>query len=157
MINAGTYKAHATKAELGETKAGAPQIAVTFRIIDDDQPEAVGAELVWYGYFTEKAKARTLESLVHAGWDGDDIEELAGLGTTEVNIVVELDTYNGRTRPKVQWVNAIGGSALQKTMDESSKKTFAKSLKADLADLRKRMKLDAPAPRAPGRRATPFD
>lgn len=155
MINAGTYRAHATRAELGETKKGDPQVAVTFRIIDDG--EAAGQELTWYGYFTEKTKARTLESLVHAGWDGDDIDTLDGLGTTEVSIVVAHEEYNGRTSARIQWVNAIGGSVLQKPMDSDAKKQFAKSLKADLADLRKRMKLDAGRPAAPKSRATPFD
>ena len=154
MINAGTYRAHATKAELGFTKKGDPQVAVTFRLLDD---EVADQELTWYGYFTEKTKTRTLESLVHAGWDGEDPDELAGLGTTEVSLVVAHEEYNGRVSARIQWVNAIGGAVLQKPMAESDKKAFAKSLKGDLADLRKRMKLDAPKPASPRTRSTPFD
>ena len=156
MIQPGTYRAHATKAEFGETKKGDPQVAVSFRIIEEEC-EASGAEITWYGYFSEKTKQRTLESLVHAGWDGDDIDELAGLGTTEVSLVITHDEWNGKVSAKVNWVNAIGGSTLQRPMDESAKKTFAKSLKGDLADLRKRMNLGAARPAAKGARTTPFD
>ena len=49
-IAQGFYTAVAKAAELGWTKGAREQIAVLFELLDGD---CAGAEITWYGYFTE--------------------------------------------------------------------------------------------------------
>lgn len=116
-------KARATGATLAKTKNGDPQIAVAFELDD-------GRNMTWFGYFTEKTKERTVKSLRYCGWTCDDIDVLTGLGSEEVELVVEAEEYGGVTRDKIQWVNRIGGGLeVQNPMADGEASAFAKSLK----------------------------
>ncbi|HEX4462931.1 MAG TPA: hypothetical protein VIA18_33385 [Polyangia bacterium] len=108
-----------------------------------------GASLPWYGYFTDKTKKRTLESLRLAGWSNDDIGEIEGFGDTEVDIVVGHNTWEGKTSARVDWVNRAGsgGIALKSPMNDAERKAFAAKLKGDVVQSRKSI--------APANKATP--
>src|ERR1700729_4246097 len=109
------YNAKAIAFGLGETNDGKPQIGVMFEIVD--HPDFPGEQITWFGYFTEKTEDRTIESLQHMGWQGDDLTELAELAgddatrvlPTPVSIVCEPDTYDAKTKLKAQGVNQLGG------------------------------------------------
>jgi hypothetical protein len=70
-----------------------------------------GETIVWYGHITEKAKARTAEALTWAGFTGVDWNDLSkGMSAfqpNEVMITVAEETYKGKTRTKVNWVNGL--------------------------------------------------
>ncbi len=68
MLNPGKYRARPIAAALGLTSKGTDQIAVTFELLDP-----AGERITWYGFFTEKTTDRTLESLRHCGWKGNDL------------------------------------------------------------------------------------
>lgn len=128
MIETGTWRAKAVGAELGYTSKGHEQVAVAVEFLDG--PNA-GKSMTWYGYFTERTADRSLESLMIAGWDGEDLSALTGVGTTEFEVVVELDTYEGKTKPRIQWINRLFGTgpALKNKMDAGARSSFAERMK----------------------------
>lgn len=131
MIAAGTYRAFAKAAELGFTSKGNPQIAVSLALINNED-EPTGETITWFGFFTDATKERTIESLRYCGWIGNDLSDLKGIGTLPVDVVIEHDTYEGKTRAKAQWINRPGGGVfkMEKPMDEAQKRKFAASMKA---------------------------
>lgn len=136
-VSKGTYPAVARKWDLGTTKSQREDnqvVAVQFEIMEG---EFAGSFLTWRGYFTEKAEKRTLESLRHCGWTCNDLSVLTGMGSTQVEIVVDDEQgQDGKTYTKVQWVNRAGGAAgikLNAPMDERQKKAFAARMKGAAA------------------------
>jgi hypothetical protein len=130
MIKEGTHTARGLEAKLGFTQKGGEQVAVRLKI-------ASGEEVTWYGYFTEKTQERTLESLRHLGWPGEDLFDLSGVTANEVEIVVEHEEYETpqgemKTRARVRWINAIGGGGIvmKETMDVAQAKAFAQRMRA---------------------------
>ncbi len=129
----GTYKAKAVDWALGETKAGKPQIAVTFQLTGEGAPR-----ITYYGSFSDAAYEYTVQRLRVCGWTGDDLTQLDSIGTHEVELVIKADTYEGKTRAKVQFINRPGeGGGLKSKMTEASAREFAAVMKAKIAALGK--------------------
>lgn len=113
----GTFRARATSYAFGTSaKKETPQCAVMFEITDG--PHA-GKRVSWYGYFTEKTAERTVESLQHCGWQGDDVTavDLKDLAN-EVEIVVEAEPWESDSgasgvTSRVRWVNSPGRVAIK--------------------------------------------
>lgn len=126
----GKFAAVARGAVLSESsKSKTPQVVVTFEITT---AEYAGTTIDWFGFLTDKTTERTIESLRYAGWKGSDLADLSDLGKTDtpvVEIVIEHEEYEGKSRPKVQWVNRVGrgGKALPAA---DAKKLAAKMRKA---------------------------
>lgn len=120
------YRARATLWDLGETSTGKEQVAVEFVILTEG---ADVERITWFGYFTEDTVDRTIESLRICGWTGTDLAELQGLEANEVELVIEDDTYEGKTRAKVRWVNKPGGLALKAPLSGERKKAFAATMR----------------------------
>jgi hypothetical protein len=137
MLDAGTYRARAIEAALGETETGKEQIAVQFQLLDLE-----AQQITWYGYFTEKTLETTFKALRTAGWKGQDLTDLSDLcapvETPEVHLVVEHETYENpqtgetKTRARVRWVNGTGGLALKKALDPNKAKIFAARMKGQI-------------------------
>lgn len=131
MLDAGTYRARAVQAALGEAGTGTEQVAVLFELLD-----VPGKQLTWYGYWTEATWERTVDSLRIAGWTGSDISDLSELSSPaapEVFIVVTHDPdQNGVMRERVRWVNRTNGLQLKKTMDPGKAKAFATRVRAQI-------------------------
>lgn len=125
----GTYRARATSWVLGETSTGKEQVAVEFSLTD---PELQGERIAWYGFFTEKTFERTIESLRACGWTGDNLEDLSGLDANEVDLVIEQETYEGKTTPRVRWVNRPGAIGVKTALAPEKAKTFAAKMKAQI-------------------------
>jgi len=140
LIEPGYYRAVATPISVeggGETyvqfgessKSATPQVVVNFEILEG--PET-GRRIAWFGYFTEKTVARTVESLRFCGFKGDD---LAGAVTQkldqEVQIVVAHEDYEGKAQAKVRWVNRSGGDGfrMDKPMVGSALTKFAAQMR----------------------------
>ena len=126
MIQAGKYKARGVAGQLAVAKTGTEMVQVIVRI---SEGEYVGEELRWDGFLTEKTDQRTLESLRHLGWKGDMLNELDGITENEVQIVVEheVNEETGKSYPRVQWINKLGGARLKEEskMSESAAKALA--------------------------------
>lgn len=133
---AGTNKrylrAKALEWALGETDNGKEYIGVSFKVKDTDGEEKfVG----WKGFFTEATTDRTIESLRHLGFEGDDVSNLVGLDKNEVELVVEDEEYTNpetgetKTTARVQWVNKPRGPMVKTKLEGDKAKSFAASLK----------------------------
>lgn len=125
MLEAGTYVAKVTgECVLGESKTkGTPFLEFYLTVKEGDSK---GQRARWTGYFTENTNERSIQSLQHCGWAGDDLSEFAdgelhGLDTNDVEIVVEHEEYEvvdketgqktGEVKkmPRVAWINKAGG------------------------------------------------
>ncbi len=146
MISVGKFKARATgNVVLGESaKKGTPFIELYFRVVDGD---AAGEEVRWTGYFSDKTKERTIESLQFCGWAGDDLSEFAdgelhGLDASDVQITIEHEEYTTdsgeqRRSPRVAWVNKLGGYLnVQSAMKKDAAAAFAERMRGIVLKMR---------------------
>lgn len=132
MLENGKYRGRATNWALGTTSTGKEQVAVAFSLLDD---HVTGQSITWYGYFTDGTFDRTIGSLRHCGWEGDDLTDLQGLDANEVELVVEQEEYNGQWAAKVKWVNRFG-AAVKSQMAPDTAKAFASRMKGRIVALR---------------------
>lgn len=130
MIPAGNYRAQALDGHLGYTLKGNEQIVIRFEIVEGPQKDQ---SIVWYGFFSDACFNRTIQSLRHCGWKGDDVSDLTGIDTREVDIVVEHSEYKGKVTPTVRWVNQAGGGA---GMSPTQASDFAESIKSRIAGMK---------------------
>jgi hypothetical protein len=136
VIPAGKYIGTPVSAALGTTSSGKEQIAVQFEFLDP-----AGERLTWYGFFTDAAFERTIESLRAMGWTGSSLDEFAGeklpAGVDrQVELVVQHEEYQGKTQARLSFVNSIGaGLALKSAMDANQARAFAAKMKGRIAAL----------------------
>lgn len=144
LIPKGTYEATAyivdteefgqTYVQFGESKnKGTPQVVVNFELVGES--EHAGRRIAWIGYFppdNQDVSRRTVESLRYCGFFGVDL----ALAVTQkldqkVQIVIDHEQYDGKTRAKVQWVNRAGGGAYRLTdgMSKGALTRFAAQMK----------------------------
>lgn len=107
-IKAGKYMAKPIAGAFGRSKTKqTPQVGVEFQF---QTPEGTTETMWWVGFLTPDAKERALEVLHLIGFNGDESFAKGSFNeTAEVEIVVEIETYEGKNRPKIAWVNAPGG------------------------------------------------
>ncbi len=120
--------------EFAESKTKhTPYVEVIFEVIDGEHK---GKRFPWQGYLTEKTTERTLQALKHAGctFPGDDITNLTGLGSKDVEIQVEMTDFG----PRVAWVNEprVGSVTDETRLDKNSKAALAARLKGTLLALK---------------------
>ena len=141
-IQAGRHLAHPQTWGVRETAKGDPQIYVQFDL-----------GLTWYGSLKEgRAREITLESLVTCGFMGDDLSELVSNENAlnkkkDVSLVVEYEAdQNGEPKPRIKWVNEVGGGMKGK-MDatDAIKALKMMKVKGDLAHIRKEKGVSAEA------------
>lgn len=136
------YTAQAFAVSFGLSSNGNTQIGVSF---DIETPFA-GETIAWIGHFTDKTAERTIESLQHAGWKGDDLSELDGLDEAgvrtvlpnAVELVCDVERYEGEDRLRVQWVNRLGGGrfAFKEQIEGAALKSFAAQMRATVRGVR---------------------
>jgi hypothetical protein len=134
MISKGKYQAHAIQVALGFTEKMSEQIGVLFELMECEE---AGETITWYGYFSEKTADRTIESLRHCGWAGDDLSKLTAADLPDpVTLVVdeEMD-QEGKLRAKVRWVNKLGAGtvAIKNVMDADAARAFGARFRAQCA------------------------
>ena len=112
--------------------------AVNFEIINGPFS---GQKITAFLYFSDTAgksgkttAERSIESLRACGFTGDDIDKFADQSPDiEVQIVVEHETYQGKVRAKVAWINAASrGFTFEKPLETSSLRKFSAQLKSTL-------------------------
>lgn len=122
----GAFKAYAKEWQLGVSESGKEFVAVLFEVSDG---EHAGKRFSWRGFFTEKTTDRTLDSLRYCGWSCDNIAALTGMGSAEVDIVVEPEVYEGKTYSRVKWVNKPSSLSLKGAMNEGQAAAFAAKMR----------------------------
>lgn len=116
--------------EWGVADTGTEQVGVLVQILEGELQDQ---QLTWYGYFTDATEDRTLESLRTAGWDGSDILNLPGLGSTEFQLTLE-EEHNEQYQTsywKPAFINRIG-VAMKNVMGPQEKAAFAARMRAKL-------------------------
>lgn len=124
----GKYKARATNWELGKTKKGAEQIAITFTLTD-------GRAITYYGYFSDAAYEYTVKNLRACGWRGSDLSALDTLSQNEVELVCRAEEYDGKTRQRVQFINGPDGMGLKEKLSDAETRSFAARMKSKIESL----------------------
>lgn len=142
MTMQGTHRARAREWALGHSSNGNEQVAVLFEIT---QGEHQGRTITWFGFFTDKTAERTLDSLRHCGWDGDDFVNLTGLDANEVELVIAEEEYQGKFHDRVQWVNRPASLSLKAQMNSAQMAEFAQRMRGFA--VQHRQKYGAGAPR----------
>jgi hypothetical protein len=135
--------------EFGVSSNNNEQVGLRVEVIGG---EFDGQSFVWFGTFSQAAEERTIEQLQIAGWTGEDIINLPGVGTTEFEVQLEeYEDYNEQNAPytyvKAKWLNRIS-VGMKNAMDASQKADFAR---------RMAMRMGKPAPqqtRSNGQRST---
>jgi len=121
-LKSGTFEAKVKDYGVTKTRKGDPMAMVRFEIVDADGD---GHNITWYGTFSsEKAAEITCEALAVCGWTTKNPADLAkgsGSGVLDEDKIISLtiasDTYEGKTRMKVKYVNPPGGGSFRNQMD----------------------------------------
>lgn len=134
-----TYLAHAASCFFGRASTDTIQIGAHMTI---DDGEFAGGGIAWIGFFTDATSDRTIESLRHMGWVGDDLSELDNLDADgcsrllpkQVELVCEPELYDGTTRLKVRWVNAASAGRLtfKSQLSAGDLKAFAAQMRGQI-------------------------
>ena len=129
----GKHPARAVSAVLGIANTGTEQVAIEYEFTDGPNK---GRRISHYAYFTDKAMERSVETLRISGFRGNeltDLSSLSGPDTPVVQLVIEMEDYQGELQPRVKWVNRLGGPAVKQVMDENQARDFANRMRGHLA------------------------
>lgn len=114
---------------LSVAKTGTQQLEVGFTTDDPNTP-SISAFL----YLTDKALPQTIDALTALGWRPEDhdfnIAELNGTATLvgkQASLVLEKETYEGKTHSKVRFINRLGG--VREAMAPEAAGQFATTLR----------------------------
>jgi hypothetical protein len=122
----GTFECVVSKPESGwfgeSGQKKTPYVRLDLTVEND--PEESGKIAQWYGYLSDKAIDGTITRLTEAfGFDGDLNALNSGASTFDgmkCQITTELESYEGKDRLKVKWLNPFGYSKTSEPMDKSS-------------------------------------
>lgn len=142
-IKAGKYLAKAVQGAFGKSKnKGTPQVGIEFTF---KTPEGTQETLWWIGFLTEKARERAFDTLSLIKFNGDpDFGPGSFDPEAEVELVIEMEEHEGKSRPKIQWVNEPGGSKFS-DLPVTEVKTMITSLGVDLKQEMKARAMAKPA------------
>ena len=157
----GRFHAYPAAIGLGESSSGLAQVVIDYAIVEEivngenHDVSAEGLRLTGY-HFLEKSdgtlNTRTINALKEAlGWDGVNPLWLqdTDLSDHPVQIVCEFETYEGKQRIRVQWLNpygsAGGGGGVTKA-DDATARSIMNRLGAKLRASAGGAGVKAPAP-----------
>lgn len=137
MIEAnGKYLAKAASGVLEAAPNGTPRAAVLYDLLGGEDHQPTGETQLFHGYLTPAAEERTMEALETSGVKTvDGSNQLDCSGAKPVALVVEMEDYNGKSYPKVKWVNAMGSAgrvAIGKDLDAGALLAIQQRMKARL-------------------------
>jgi hypothetical protein len=148
-ISAGTYRCEVVANSLAHSKEKQTpsvklQLGIKYNILN---PEYAEHGVLYHDlYLTEKSFENSMKTLAEVfGWTGIDISELNSaelLAGIECNAVVEIEEYDGKTRPKVKFINNPNRMP-QPTMEDEAAKVLAESLKGRLLAFRQKNPMKA--------------
>lgn len=149
-IQPGKYKARCTgeqDVQFGYAGTNSEQVALVFRITEG---EHAGYETTWFGNFgSEDAITLTLKALRACGWQGDNITDLKGIDSQDVELVFveEVSQQDGKTYVRAKYVNKPGGRVeMKKTMDAGARAAFAQKLRGKIVALGQKAGADVARP-----------
>lgn len=91
-----------------------------------------GRKIQWQGYFTKDAAEWTIKALKTLGFKEKTLQKLDGMVLpNQVQVTIEPEEYEGKTRMRVQWINEVGSGGAP--ISEKDKKDLCKSFDSLLA------------------------
>ena len=113
----GIYKGRAVEGseQYSESVNGNPEL-----LIDLVLPELANRRLTTVLYFTGEATPYSLVRLRALGWEGDDLQNLKGIGKNEVGIEIKYNLYEGSWKMKVEIMSGAGKFTASKPQDKSA-------------------------------------
>lgn len=136
MIEAQTVLARPdTTAQFGTSKNGKDECVIAFTILDGPN---TGERISAYLYFsTDAGMARSIESMRYCGctFPGEDITNLEGLGSRDVQLVIEQEDWDGKTRAKVKYINS-GTPIVANPMGAGERQSFKDRMRGQLLSLK---------------------
>jgi hypothetical protein len=112
---------------IGLASTGREQIGILFEVTEG---ELQGRELTWFGSFTPESFPITVKTLRELGWSAQNVGTLRTelrLGTL-VQLVCEPETFNGRERLRVKFVNRRGVVRMDQHMTKEQRSAFSKEV-----------------------------
>jgi hypothetical protein len=138
----------------GKDGTKAPSAVVMFEY---KTPGGEVKQITWFGSFNGGAREITVETLIRMGFTGKNGAELnQGNGSGVLNqaedafeIVLENDTYQGKTTCKVRYINLPGGGGFRAKMAEGEANVLmgGLNLSGDFAAARAQAGAPKPAPK----------
>lgn len=132
-----TVNGIARASSYGESEKGNTQLGVTFEVVDHEQYN--GSAITAMLHFTDATAERSIESLMHMGWDGEELSDLAGLDEegcakllpNVVQLVCEPEEYEGKWTLKVKWINRPGAGrfAFKKPLEREDLRAFSAQMR----------------------------
>ena len=92
MITAGIYKAVAVAANAGTTSNGNDQIVVDLDLVD------IGEQVRVYLVITANTAKWVWKKLAAAGWDGNNLDTLDGLGSKQCDVSIKYEMWQGANK-----------------------------------------------------------
>ena len=135
MIGKQRVLARAKTWDFGITDKGNEQFAILFELLEGPNQ---GQTITWYGFFVQGTNKdgkpydmakQTIEVMRICGWDGDDLTDTVGLDRNDVQLVIDHESYEGKTSAKVKFVNRPGGLGIKNKLPENSRAALAKKFK----------------------------
>ena len=125
-IKPGTYPAKPIAHTVSEPKEDrADQIAIKFEF----EVDGAKKQIIYFGSLHDNAIKFTLAAIENCGFKYNSLADFLRPDaldySKEVDIVIENHTYNGKTSPRVQWVNRRGGMELKSMAPEAAKSRLA--------------------------------
>ncbi|MGH7605564.1 MAG: hypothetical protein ACRENK_16415 [Gemmatimonadaceae bacterium] len=116
--------------DFGIADTGADQIAMAFRLVEAPW---TGKIVTWYGTFSEAAFPLTVDAMRAVGWQGRFLTTLkSDLRRGKlVQLVCEVEDYNGEDRSRVKFVNSAG-VRLKTRMTGEQRRDFGKDFQSRL-------------------------
>jgi hypothetical protein len=145
LFENGYFRSRAVEHTFGKADTGTRQVAVTFKVLEGPDE---GRNITWRGYFKEGGDhSKTIEQLMIAGWDGEDITTMDGLGSCDVVLNIADEEYKGDLYSRVKWVNepGSGGPTVKNPMNAEEMAMFAESMKGAVLAVKQRREKGASA------------
>lgn len=122
----GSYRARAIEWKWGKSSNDNVQLGVSFDFLDHP-----GTRMTRYLSFTDDAFDHSIKAMRNCGWQGEDLDDLTGLDTNEVSLVVDYDRddTNHEKGLRIQFVNSAGGIAMKTAMAPEEVKSFGQRMK----------------------------
>lgn len=132
LIAEGKYRAKVVEhSQVTENEnSGNEEVRALCEILEEG--EFKGQARTWYGYFTEATAERTIESLRHMGWKGDDITAIKLEPGVEFQIVIKHEESlkePGKMRDRIAFINRLASVYVGQPMSDTKKADFAKRMK----------------------------
>lgn len=113
MIEAGTYLATVASHKITETKAGNPQVEITFEV----ETGALPQKITYFGSFSEKAQPYTIKNLLTCGLTGDKVWGPLEIGKKVALVIDDEADDKGKVRTKVKYINSLTSTRPELSQD----------------------------------------